>query len=53
MAERAGIPVENVEEFLIDTPQMAKQSVENELLKLNIFVKVDANDDDEQHLIEM
>lgn len=53
MAERAGIPPENVEEFLIDTPQMAKQSMENELLKLNLFVKVSPDDDDEQHLIEM
>lgn len=52
-ADRAGIPTENVEEFLIDTPQMAKQSMENELLKINLFVKVSAEDDDEQHLIEM
>lgn len=53
IADRAGIPAENVEEFLIDTPQMALQSMENELLKLNIPVPINPEDNDEEHLVEM
>lgn len=53
MADRAGIPAENVEEFLIDTPQMALQAMENELLKLNEFVPINPDDNDEEHLVEM
>lgn len=34
MMERAGIPAENIEEILLDSPQMALQCTENELLKL-------------------
>lgn len=53
MADRAGIPAENVEEFLMDSPQMAMQGMENELLKLDIFVPINPTDDDESHLVEM
>jgi len=53
MADRAGIPAENVEEFLLDTPQMALQAMENELLKLNEYVPINPDDNDEEHLVEM
>jgi len=53
MADRAGIPAENIDEFLLDTPQMALQSMENELLKLNIFVPINPEDNDEEHLVEL
>lgn len=53
MADRAGIPAENVEEFLMDSPQMAMQGMENELLKLDIFVPINPTDDDESHLVVM
>ena len=53
VAERAGIPQENIDEFLMDTPQMLLQSLENEALKQNVFVPIDVNDDHEQHLIAM
>ena len=53
MADRAGIPAENIDEFLLDTPQMALQSMENELLKLNTFVPINPEDNDEEHLVEL
>lgn len=53
MADRSWIPAENVEEFLIDTPQMALQAVENELLKMDIYVPINPDDVDEDHLVEM
>lgn len=53
MADRAGIPAENVEEFLLDTPQMALQAMENELLKINEYVPINPDDNDEEHLVEM
>lgn len=53
MAERAGIPVENTDEFILDTPQMMKQWFENEALKENIFVPISPDDNDEEHLVAM
>ena len=53
MADRAGIPAETIEEVIMDTPQMALQCMENELLKLDIYVPVNPEDNDEEHLVEM
>lgn len=53
IADRAWMPQETIEEILIDTPQMTQQKLENEALKLNIFVPIWVNDDHEQHLIAL
>lgn len=37
----------------MDTPQMALQAMENELLKLNLYVPINPEDNDEEHLVEM
>jgi len=42
-----------IDETLIDTPQMAMQNIENELLKLNIPVPIKPDDNDEEHLVTM
>lgn len=53
VAERAWIPMETIEEILIDTPQMTVQRLENEALKEWIFVPISPTDDHEQHLVAM
>jgi len=47
------VPQEVIDETLIDTPQMAMQNIENELLKLNIPVNINPDDNDEEHLVTM
>ena len=53
IADRAGMPAETIEEVLIDTPAMMKQKLENEALKDNVYVPIDADDNDEEHLVAM
>ena len=53
IADRAGMPAETIEEVLIDTPAMMKQKLENEVLKENVYVPIDADDNDEEHLVAM
>lgn len=53
IADRAGMPAEAIEEVLIDTPSMMKQRLENEALKENVYVDIDADDNDEEHLVAM
>ena len=53
IADRAGMPAETIEEVLIDTPAMMKQKLENEALKENVYVPIDADDNDEEHLVAM
>lgn len=53
VAERAGIPIENIDEFLMDSPQMLLQSMENNLLRDGIYVPITETDDHQQHLIAM
>jgi len=53
IADRAGMPAETIEEVLIDTPAMMKQKLENEALKENVYVPIDAEDNDEEHLVAM
>jgi len=52
-AERAGIPAETIDEALIDTPSMALQCMENEILALNEYIPINMEDNDEEHLVEM
>lgn len=53
LADTAWIPKETIEEVIIDTPQMTIQRLENDILKDNQFLPINANDDHEQHLIAM
>lgn len=53
IADRSWMPAETIEEILISTPSMMKQEMENEALKENVYVPIDADDNDEEHLVAM
>ena len=47
------MPDENIEEILMDTPNMAQQNLENEALRENVFVPISEKDYDVEHLVAM
>jgi hypothetical protein len=47
------MPSDVMEEVITDTPQMAMQKLENDLLKDNIFVPINPDDDHAQHLVAL
>lgn len=53
LADRTWMPNDVMEEVIGDTPQMTIQKLENDLLKENIFVPVNPDDDHEQHLVAL
>lgn len=42
-----------IEEEVPKTPQQRLQSIENDQMKIGVFVPINPDDDDEQHLVEM
>jgi len=48
-----GISDEAIDEEVPKTPQQKLQEIENEQMKIRIYVPINATDDDEQHLIAM
>ena len=51
VSERAWVPMETMDEILLDTPQMMLQKMENEALKEDVFVPIEETDDHIQHLV--